>query len=115
MTTTRRYRFEHDGVWAHDEGHETVLTVLTRRCERWWWYADPVVEGQAFRRLIFSFTVAGRDKWWCHRRAMRVAEAVYMAMSLSPKLVPVPTWEVLPPHTNRGRLRQGSTEPATEA
>lgn len=113
MTTTRRYRFEHDGVWAHDEGHATVAHVLARRCDRYWWYCAPAVEGEAFRRLIVSITVSGRDQWWCHQRAMNLASAVYMSMSLSPKLVPTPTWEVLPPHGNRGRFRiPKDTEPA---
>lgn len=113
MTTYRRYRFTYDGVWGWDEGHDTVARVLQRRVDKYWWYTDPVVEGEAFKRLSFTFTVAGRDKWWCHRRAMDLAMTCYMAMSLSPRLVPVPTWEVLPPHRNRGRSRvPKDTQPA---
>jgi hypothetical protein len=103
--TTLRYTFAYDGVWAHEEGWDTVEAVLERRCGLHWWYRDPVVEGEPFRRLIFSVTVTGRDRWFTHTRAMRLAEAIYMSLSLSAKLVPTPTWEVLPPHMNRGRNR----------
>lgn len=112
MTTTRRYTFIHDGVWAYEEGHATVQVVLDRRVARYWWYADPQVWGEEDQRLCFAFTVTGRDKWWAHQRAMDLAGACYWALSLSPRLVPTPTWEVLPPHTNRGRHRQ-RTEPAS--
>lgn len=115
MPTTRQYRFEHDGPWGHDEGHAEVLAVLQRRCDKYWWYTDPYVQGEAFRRLVFGFTVTARDKWFCHTRAMRLAAAVYMSLSLSPKLIPTPTWEVLPPHTNRGGIRRGSTDTTSVA
>lgn len=101
----RRYTFTYDGVWAHEEGWDTAEAVLERRCGKFWWYEEPVVEGEAFKRFSFSVTVGGRDRWFTHKRAMMLAEAIYMSLSLSPRLVPTPTWEVLPPHTNRGRNR----------
>lgn len=110
MTTTRRYTFAYDGVWAHEEGWDTVEAVLERRCGRHWWYRDPVVEGEPFQRLIFHVTVSARDKWFCHTRAMRLAGVVFMAMSLSPRLVPTPTWVALPPHANRGRNRAPASD-----
>lgn len=82
-----------------------VAYVLDRACALNWWYDDPQVEGEAFNRLTFSFTVQARDRWWAHRRAMRLAVDCYYSMGMGEKHVPEPTWETLPPHTNRGRWR----------
>ena len=103
MTTHRRYYFEHPGEMK--TGHSKVLAVLQHHCETSWWYNEPVVEGQPFDRLSFAFTVSARDQWWAHRRAMRLAEACYRSLMLGPKSIPEPMWEVLEPHTNRGRYR----------
>ena len=88
MTTHRRYSFVHPG--SKDTGHDTVLQVLQRACEQHWWYREPEVEGLPFARLVFSFTVSGRDQWWTHHRALKLATDCE------------PEWEPLAPHTNRG-------------
>ena len=106
MTTWRRYSFTHDGGWAGDT--ESVEVVLARQTDRRWWYADPKVDAVAFNRLQFSFTVAGRDQWWCHRRAMWLASVAYVAAGLSDRAVPSPSWVPLPPHANRGRARKSA-------
>lgn len=101
MTTWRRYSFTHQGEWNADT--ESVQVVLTRQAKKHWWYKDPTVNATAFDRLQFSFVVAGRDQWWCHRRAMWLASVAYVAAGLSTTQVPDPAWVALPPHQNRGR------------
>lgn len=101
MTTHRRYTFQHQGPWEAG-GHHLVLAKLQQAVETRWWFEEPAVEGEAFNRLIFTFTVTARDRWWAHRRAMRLAEDCCYAIKMP---VPEPVWEVLPPHTNRGRYR----------
>lgn len=103
MTTHRRYTFQDPG--ERSEGHEAVLQVLEKACARDWWYHDPEVSGQPFNRLAFSFTVRARDRWWAHRRAMRLAVDCYYALGLGERHVPMPEWVSLTPHTNRGRWR----------
>jgi hypothetical protein len=112
MTTYRRYRFEHVGEWNAD--FDAVVATLERQCKKRWWYTDPWAGGQGLARLQFSFTVAGRDQWWCHRRAMFLAGVCYMAAGLQDTKLPEPTWEPLAPHTQRGRFRRPKkTEPAS--
>jgi hypothetical protein len=106
MTTWRKYSFSHDGEWSGDT--ESVEVVLTRQSQRHWWYQDPVVQGEAYNRLQFSFVVAGRDQWWCHQRAMWLASVAYVAAGVSPNVVPTPTWVTPPPHSNRGRARKSA-------
>lgn len=103
MTTHRRYSFIHPE--PKQNGHDTVLQVLQRACELHWWYRDPEVSGLPFARLVFGFTVSGRDQWWAHQRALRLATDCYYAIGLSENDVPEPDWEPLAPHTNRGRWR----------
>jgi len=103
VTTHRRYSFQHPV--ERRTGHELVLQVLERACGLHWWYREPEVTGMPFARLSFAFTVSGRDQWWAHRRAMLLAEACYRSLMLGPKSIPEPMWEVLEPHTNRGRYR----------
>jgi len=55
--------------------------------------------------LSFSFTVSGRDRWWAHQRAMKLACDCYYALGLTERDVPEPDWEPLAPHTNRGYWR----------
>lgn len=107
MTTHRRYTFldERQDVSCHDQ----VLNILQHACEQVWWYNEPEVMGQEFGRMSFSFTVSGRDQWWAHKRAMDLAERVYRGLKLSPAAIPVPLWEPLAPHTNRGRFRVPTT------
>lgn len=102
MTTHRRYTFLDE---ATSTGHQKVLGVLQHACETYWWFNEPEVLGKDFRQLSFSFTVSGRDQWFAHKRAMELAERVYRALKLGPKAIPVPLWESLAPHTNRGRFR----------
>jgi hypothetical protein len=105
MPTTRRYYFEHPGAWDREDGYQVAAEVLAHQCERRWWYNEPVVQGQPFGRLAFAFTVTGEDAWQAHKRAMGVACAIYRRLGLAARDVPVPVWETLAPHTNRGRFR----------
>lgn len=100
VTTHRRYSFVHPD--SKDTGHDTALQVLQRACEQYWWYREPVVEGLPFARLVFSFTVSGRDQWWTHHRALKLATDVYYALGMNETDVPDPEWEPLAPHMNRG-------------
>lgn len=104
MTTHRRYWWVNPQPWAQGR-HEEALEFLERACERSWWYRDPVVEGAPYDRLTLVFTVSGRDQWWCHRRAQKLALDVYWMLGLSDADLPEPVWERLAPHENRGRYR----------
>ena len=106
MTTHRRYTFLDE---ARSSGHPRVLAVLQHACEVHWWFNEPEVVGEDFGTLSFSFTVSGRDQWYAHKRAMDLAERVYRALKLGPTAIPVPLWEALAPHTNRGRFRVPTT------
>lgn len=99
MTTHRRYAFQHPGPQG---GHDVALQVLQRACELNWWYREPEVSGQPFGRLAFAFTVSGRDQWWAHQRAQKLATDVYYALGMTERDMPEPDWEPLAPHTNRG-------------
>jgi hypothetical protein len=107
MTTHRRYTFLDDRT--DPPGHAKVLGILQHACERHWWFNEPEVQGKEFERLSFSFTVSARDQWFAHKRAMDLAERVYRGLGLGPSYVPIPLWEPLAPHDNRGRFRVPST------
>ena len=102
MTTHRRYMFLDEG---RATGHDKVMSILQHACETFWWFNEPEVLGQEYGTLSFSFTVSGRDQWFAHKRAMDLAGRVYRGLKLGPKAIPVPLWEPLAPHTNRGRFR----------
>lgn len=105
MTAHRRYTFLDDsGITDHSR----IRDILQHACETSWWFNEPevTVEGSS---LQFSFTVSGRDQWWAHKRAMDLADRVYRGLKLGPARVPVPLWEPLPPHMNRGRFRVPTT------
>lgn len=104
MTTHRRYWFDNPGEWAPGD-YAKVLGTLQHACEVYWWFNEPEVMGQQFDRLTFSFTVSARDQWWAHRRAMGLAGDCYHALGKWEKDIPVPMWEPLEPHSNRGRWR----------
>lgn len=103
MTTTRRYLFRYPHR-VREWSHTVALERLQEACQLHHWYRDPEIEGEPYGFLGFSFTVTGRDQWWCHRRAMDLAEKVCWNV-LPVASIPEPTWENLPPHTNRGRNR----------
>lgn len=103
MTTHRRYSFSYPDPW--DKGHDRVQRVLEQACAARWWFQDPEVTGAPFQRLQFSFTASGRDQWWTHRRALDLAVDCFIAAGLRETDVPLPEWEPLEPHTNRGRWR----------
>lgn len=106
MTTHRRYYFEYPDEWiGMSTAWTNVAKTLDHFCKVNWWFTDPTVEGQPFSRLAFSFTVSARDQWWCHRRAMELATSVFHRINVGETQIPVPTWESLAPHTNRGRYR----------
>ena len=104
MTTHRRYYFEHAGDWTAGD-HAKVLGVLQHACEVCWWFNEPEVLGEQYGKLTFSFTVSARDQWWAHKRAVKLATDCYRVMGKWEKDVPVPMWEALEPHSNRGRWR----------
>jgi len=104
MTTHRRYVYEYPKPWTLG-GYDDIRKNLQHACERFWWYNEPEVQGQPYGRMVLAFTVSGRDQWWCHKRAMKLATDVYYAAGLTEKDIPEPMWESLEPHTNRGRYR----------
>lgn len=110
MTTHRRYYFNPPGEWTAG-GHQKIQEMLQRACERFWWFNEPEVQGEPFGRLSFSVTVSGRDQWFVHTRAMRLAVDCFYAIGFNEKTVPEPMWETLEPHTNRGRYRIPATAP----
>ena len=101
MTTHRRYVFQ----TKRPEGHDDARRILLHACERFWWYNDAEVNGAPYGILSLEFTVSGRDQWWCHKRAMRLATDAFYAIGLREKDLPEPMWETLAPHSNRGRYR----------
>ena len=106
MTTHRRYYFEYPGEWTgREQAWEQIKDVLLHGCRLHWWFNEPTVEGQPFQRLAFSITVSARDQWWCHRRAMELAVRAFGRAGVPSQHVPVPVWEPLAPHMNRGRYR----------
>ena len=96
MTTTRLYTFQ-----ASTGDPERALRFLEHQCGRFWWYQDPWVKTQD-PGISFGFTVAARDQWWCHVRAMKLATGVCEALRLSTAVLSVPVWKAGPPHSNRG-------------
>lgn len=96
MTTTRYYEFQ-----CPVEGAERALLALEYQCERYSWYTDPHVETRD-PGFSFGFTVAARDQWWCHSRAMKLAMAVCEVLQISPRTLPIPDWSSPEPHHNRG-------------
>lgn len=107
MPTHRRYYFIHNGPWTVPDGHRIVLDELTRQCIRNWWYNNPEIMGEPLGLLEFRVNVSGEDQWRVHKRAMALAETCYHLCGLGPDQVPVPVWEPLPPHMNRGFSRLG--------
>jgi len=107
MTTHRRYSFLHPD--PTETGHDVVRQVLEKACAEHWWYQDPEVSGQPFARLLFAFTVSGRDQWWAHHRALKLATDCYYKLGMTEREVPEPDWEPLAPHMNRGRWRMPTT------
>lgn len=105
MTTHRRYTFMDE---SGRPDPNKVLNILQHACETAWWFNEPQVGVQELT-FQFSFTVSARDQWWAHRRAMGLAERVYRGLKLGPAAVPIPLWEPLAPHTNRGRFRVPTT------
>lgn len=98
MTCYRKYTF----TFSREDGHEHVLQKLEDACEDHWWFTEPVVTGKDEGVLRASIQVAARDQWWAHRRVMELIEAATWKFKTE---VPVPVWETLPPHTNRGSYR----------
>lgn len=95
MTCHRKYTF----VFEPTESGFNVTRVLGRlneACEKKWWFNSPTVTVNEF--MVVTIQVVGRDQWWAHRRVMDLMDTVGYD-------VPVPTWETLPPHTNRGYSR----------
>lgn len=104
MTCRRRYTFTYPGAWERG-GYSRILDQLQKACDQHWWFTFPTVSGEEVGGLVFGFTVAGRDKWWVHHRAMELAVDCFYTVGLNESSVPFPEWEKLAPHTNRGRYR----------
>lgn len=98
MTTHRRYQF----TTSLQKGHQEAVWVIGRQVAKHWWFKDPIVSSTGV--LEFSFTVSGRDQWFAHKRALGLATDVVFAAGGHEVDVPLPVWEKLPPHTNRGHL-----------
>jgi hypothetical protein len=86
-------------------GHNKAAEIAQDATDRYHWYQDVEVTGQAFEVFVLSFTVTGRDQWWCHHRAQKLATDCFYGMGLDERVIPEPTWEKLSPHTSRGRYR----------
>lgn len=101
MTTHRHYVF----ATTLDRGHQEVANLLWQRCDEEWWFTEPEVttEGQ----LEFSFWTAGRDVWFCHLRATRLAVDCVYAAGGTEADVPIPSFTKKAPHMNRGHLVTG--------
>lgn len=97
MSCHRKYTFLFQDA---PEGHDHIRQVLSQACDDHWWFSEPVVEGTD--DMLVTFQVVGRDQWWAHRRAMELIESATYRYGYE---IPVPTWESLPPHTNRGYSR----------
>lgn len=104
MTTRRRYTFPYPGA-SLDDGHLRILTTLETACILNNWFADPQLDEPTEPAPNFTFNVLGRDRWWVHRRAMRLAIDCFYTIGMDERAVQDPTWVALPPHTNRGRHR----------
>lgn len=96
MTCHRRYTFTFEG----DHPRRLVLQRLLQACEEYWWFQEPIVRGAGLGVMQVEFQVSARDRWWAHKRAMSLMEAAVWPLD-----VPIPEWETLPPHTNRGHSR----------
>ena len=96
MTTYRRYHFTCPATDAR-----MAQRYLEGACAKVKWFTDPYVETKN-PGLGFGFTVAARDQWWCHVRAMRLGSEVYEVLGLSPRSLSTPLWTALDPHSNRG-------------
>lgn len=103
MTTHRRYYFVHEGPWPGD--YEKTREELGRQCARNWWYNNAEILGEALGLFELRVTVSGEDQWRVHKRAMALVVTVYAINQLEYRAVPVPYWEPLEPHTNRGYSR----------
>ena len=96
MTTTRHYEFQ-----CPSGDPERVLRFMEHMCQQRWWYTNPQVQTQD-PGFSFGFTVAARDQWWCHARAMKLALGVCEVLQISPRTLPTPVWKSSEPHQNRG-------------
>ena len=94
MTCHRQYTFAFGG----ELDSEHVLHQLERACEDSWWFSGPAVFFSQ-EEWVVTFHVCARDQWWAHSRAMKLMEASLYKLKVP---TPVPVWETLPPHTNRG-------------
>ena len=68
------------------------------------WLTDHLVTAEDDGGLIISFKAIGREQWDTHRRAMKMITTVLWPYR-EQLPVPVPTWDTLPPHMNRGHQR----------
>lgn len=95
MTCHRKYTFEFQAT-PSGFNRSRVMGKLEAACEAKWWFNSPTVEVGDL--MTVTIQVVGRDQWWAHRRVMDLMDMVGYD-------VPIPTWETLPPHRNRGYSR----------
>ena len=101
MTTYHHFTF----TTQLQEGHQEAAQTLWLAVAEHWWYLEPETTQEG--PLEFSFWALGRDQWFCHLRAVRLAtDAVYAAGGRLAD-VPIPAVVKRPPHTNRGFLVTG--------
>jgi hypothetical protein len=98
MTTFRKFVFDTE----LEDGHQEVAILLWQTCTEQWWFTDPEVSVDG--KLSFSFWAAGRDQWFCHLRAIRLATDCVYAAGGHEADVPIPAFTKKEPHTNRGYL-----------
>lgn len=101
MTTYRHFVFDTE----LEDGHKDVAILLWQACAENWWFTDPEVTDGG--RLSFSFWAAGRDRWFTHLRAVRLATDCVYAAGGTEADVPIPSFTKKAPHTNRGYLVTG--------
>lgn len=109
MTSHRRYYFEMPGEWK-SKGHDRLQEFLRHVCESRWWFNEPIIEGEPFDRLAFSYTVSGRDQWFVHKRAIALAVDCMYVLGRRERDVPEPIWETLEPDTRRWRVPTDTEE-----
>jgi len=96
VTTTRFYEYQ-----CPTGNPERALLALKHQCQQYPWYTNPHVETHD-PGFSFGFTVAARDQWWCHSRAMKLALVVCEVLRISPSILSIPEWTSPEPHHNRG-------------
>jgi hypothetical protein len=89
MYTHRRYTFELAQPWP-GKSRDRVMSIIASKCDELGWFRLPAV---AEDHIKIEITVDARDQWWVHHRAMKLAEACFLAMRMGRQHIPEPQWE----------------------